>query len=122
MSKIYKLIAFIFIAFFAVASFFLVVFQKDIREYLSTINNLSEREPLIVRPKPIEFDLNKNPLSINFLSLDKYKNLIKTEVDMTGIKIPVIGGGVSTTTTATSTPEENIPDFKLGNPEPFKNF
>lgn len=127
MGKIYRLIAFFFIATFVVASFFLVVFQTDIRDYLSTINNLSEREPLIVRPKPTEFDPAKNPLKVEFLTLEKYKDLVKTEVDMTGIQIPgMIDTSSSTTATSTfvtsSTAPEKIPEFKVGNPEPFKSF
>ncbi|MEI7452088.1 MAG: hypothetical protein WCK37_02660 [Candidatus Falkowbacteria bacterium] len=126
MQKIYRLIAFTFISFFVVISFFLVVFQKDIREYFSTINNLSDREPLIMRPKPTEFDPNNNPIKVAFLVTDKYKNLVKTVVDMTGINVPNFGGATSTAPTSTipviSTSTENIPEFKVGNPEPFKNF
>jgi len=128
MQKIYRLIAFTFISFFVVFSFFLVVFQQDIRDYLSTINNLSDREPLIMRPKPIEFDPNNNPISVTFAKTDKYNNLVKTVVDMTGINIPNFGESTSTPIFSTSTPNstpsstEQIPDFKVGNPSPFKSF
>jgi hypothetical protein len=120
MEKFYRFLAFVFVASFGVVSFFLVIFQQDIREYLSSINNLDVREPLVLRPAPTTFDPAKNPLSIDFLQNEKYRSLIKNEVDMTGLKLPG-----QATTTSTSTPAvapEKVPEFKVGNPSPFRTF
>ena len=121
MDKFYRLLAFIFVVAFGISSFFLMVFQQDIRDYLSSMNNLNVKEPLIERPVPAAFDPKNNPLDTTLLDNAKYKALIKSEVDMTGIKLP----GTESSSTPTSTPiikEEPLPDFKVGNPSPFKSF
>jgi len=124
MKKFYRLTAFIFIMIAIFFSGIIVIFQKDVREFLSAYNKIDGQTELLVdRPQMGNGDASQAALDLSLLSNPKFLKLQKNEVDMTGVVIPPnLQASTTGSTTASSTkPTEVVPDFKVGNNNPFKS-
>ena len=120
MKKFYRLAAFFFIMTAVFFTALLVVFQKDARIFLSSINNINTQSDLyIVRPQ-ITDGTSTQAINTDLFNNPKYKKLVKSEVDMTGISLP--GPASTTPTTTTTVAASTTPSFKVGNSDPFKSF
>ena len=118
MNKFYRLTAFFYIVAAIFFTGLIVIFQKDARGLLGALNNVSSQSMTIERPAPTTLNLASGPINLDLFNNPKFKKLVKSQVDMTGISLP----GQATTTPTTTPTVEPTPEFKVGNPDPFKAF
>jgi len=121
MKKIYRLTAFFFIMAAVFFSALIIIFQKDARGFLSAINSIDSETLTILRPTSTALDLANGPINLDLFNNPKFKDLVKSQVDMTGVTLPN-QTKPTTTMPATPTTTEPAPDFKVGNSNPFKAF
>ena len=122
MNKFYRLLAFFFIVAATFFSVLIIFFQKDARGFLSAVNSVNNQSLTIERPTTTSLNLAQGPINLDLFNNPKFKQLVKSEVDMTGITLP---DQLKSSTTPTSTEPvkpESIPEFKVGNPNPFHAF
>lgn len=120
MKNFYKFTAYIFL--FSVLGFsaLLFLFQNNIMYYLTnlTVRNNSDLDISLLMAKSNETNDNFGLINPDDLfNNPKFKKLAKTKVDLTGLNIP--NPNVKPETASTTEP---MPNFEVGNHNPFLPF
>lgn len=121
MKKFFRGIAYIFLTLVFASSLGLFLWQGKVLEYLNLSAGLTnENAKDRISKLEIKGDAKDSAISPDALFQDpKFIKLQKAVIDTTGLNLP---RPQTAGTSTTETPEEKLPDFKVGNDNPFKSF